>query len=81
MRYHNVSFMSQFYLHFLFIQSLYSISNLLNFFIYYSNRERVNALSLLGGARSSDNDLALSVSFSLSLIIYIPPAFAFVYSN
>ena len=31
MRYHNVSFMSQSCLHFLFIQSLYSFSNLLNF--------------------------------------------------
>ena len=36
MRYHHVSFMSQSCLHFLFIQSLYSFSNLLKFFIYYT---------------------------------------------
>ena len=40
MRYHNVSFMSQSCLHFLFIQSLYSFSNFLNFFkllVYVKN--------------------------------------------
>ena len=38
MRYHNVSFMSQSCLHFLFIQSLYSFFNLQKFFIYYYTR-------------------------------------------
>ena len=35
MRCHNVSFMSQSCLHFLFIQSLYSFFNLQKFFFYY----------------------------------------------